>query len=117
MEPDKIQIDKKTNQNIGNYFTVYQKKNYHSSKDFYRPNIKHRNIWGPLGEVDWIEKECDFVDFGTKVFVSKIITSTTHKTIREKLLKKGYLDVPKVIEQIHKITYLKKTKRALHRKL
>ena len=65
------------------------KKNKHNSRGDFLEQNKHTETtedhWEKLFEG---EKECDFPKFSTELFISKFITSTTDKNLREKLLKK-----------------------------
>ena len=57
------------------------------------------------------EKECDFPDFSTILFLSNFITSITDRKLPDKLLNKEDLDVLKVVEDIKLDTYDRKIKK------
>ena len=108
-DPDKIEIEKL----IKSYNRSYlPKRNNYNSRDF--SCAKQTDTETP--EDNWEiliepEKELNFPDCSTELFISKITTSSTDRKLRDKLLKEKDLDVPKVVDQIQQNTYDRKNKK------
>ena len=110
-EPDSIKI-----KDLIRLYTEYylpKRNTYHNRGDFFwakqSENETPEEFWRRLIE---IEKECNFGSISAEeLLISKYMTATTDKKLRDKLMKEKTLEMKKTIEMIKQNTYEKKNKK------